>query len=96
MRVNVSAVAPTMKEQGSGKIITVSSQAGRRASTDGGYAHYGTAKAGILGLTRALAAELAPHNIQVNAILPGPVDGPRLRGEPIRARCVTRARRRSW
>jgi 3-oxoacyl-[acyl-carrier protein] reductase len=40
-----TAVAPTMKEQGSGKIITVSSHAGRRASSDGGYAHYGTAKA---------------------------------------------------
>src|SRR5206468_9093628 len=33
--------APTMKAQGSGKIITVSSQAGRRGSATGGYAHYG-------------------------------------------------------
>jgi 2-deoxy-D-gluconate 3-dehydrogenase len=35
------------------------------------FSDYATAKAGILGLTRALAVELAPHNIQVNAILPG-------------------------
>ncbi len=35
------------------------------------FAGYGSSKAGVLGLTRALAIELAPHNIQVNAILPG-------------------------
>ncbi|MFC2153809.1 SDR family NAD(P)-dependent oxidoreductase [Actinomycetota bacterium] len=35
------------------------------------YAEYGASKAGVLGLTRALAIELAPHDIQVNAILPG-------------------------
>ncbi len=35
------------------------------------FANYGSSKAGVLGLTRALAIELAPHNIQVNAILPG-------------------------
>jgi len=35
------------------------------------FANYGASKAGVLGLTRALAIELAPHNIQVNAILPG-------------------------
>lgn len=36
-----------------------------------GFAGYGASKAGVLGLTRGLAIELAPHNIQVNAILPG-------------------------
>ena len=36
-----------------------------------GFAEYGSSKAGVLGLTRALAIELAPHDIQVNAILPG-------------------------
>jgi 2-dehydro-3-deoxy-D-gluconate 5-dehydrogenase len=35
------------------------------------FAEYGASKAGVLGLTRALAIELAPHDIQVNAILPG-------------------------
>ena len=64
-------VAPHMKEQRSGKIITVSSQAGRRGSADGGYAHYGTAKAGIIMYTRYLAQELGPFNINVNCIAPG-------------------------
>ena len=66
-----TAVAPTMKAQGSGKIITVSSQAGRRASGDGGYAHYGTAKAAIIMYTKYLAQDLGPHGIQVNCIAPG-------------------------
>jgi 3-oxoacyl-[acyl-carrier protein] reductase len=65
------AVAPTMKAQGAGKIITVSSQAGRRASGDGGYAHYGTAKAAIIMYTKYLAQDLGPHGIQVNCIAPG-------------------------
>jgi 3-oxoacyl-[acyl-carrier protein] reductase len=66
-----SLVAPAMKEQRSGKIITVSSQAGRRGSADGGYAHYGVAKAGIIMYTRYLAQELGPYNINVNCIAPG-------------------------
>jgi 3-oxoacyl-[acyl-carrier protein] reductase len=60
-----------MKLQGAGKIITVSSQAGRRASGDGGYAHYGTAKAAIIMYTKYLAQDLGPHGIQVNCIAPG-------------------------
>jgi 3-oxoacyl-[acyl-carrier protein] reductase len=44
-----------MKRQRSGKIITVSSVAGLSASTDGGYAHYGAAKAAIAHYTRYLA-----------------------------------------
>jgi 3-oxoacyl-[acyl-carrier protein] reductase len=66
-----SLVAPAMKAQQSGKIITVSSQAGRRGSADGGYAHYGVAKAGIIMYTRYLAQELGPYNINVNCIAPG-------------------------
>jgi len=66
-----SLVAPGMKERRSGKIITVSSMAGRRSSADGGYAHYGTAKAGIIMYTRYLAQELGPFGINVNCIAPG-------------------------
>ena len=73
-----TAVAPIMKEQGSGKIITVSSQAGRRASGDGGYAHYGTAKAAIIMYTKYLAQDLGPHGIQVNCIAPGYIGTGRL------------------
>jgi 3-oxoacyl-[acyl-carrier protein] reductase len=63
------AVAPHMKRQRAGKIITVSSTAGIDAR--GGYHPYGTAKAAIIHYTRALAQELGPFNITVNAIAPG-------------------------
>jgi 3-oxoacyl-[acyl-carrier protein] reductase len=65
------AVAPVMKARGYGKIITVSSQAGRRAFPDGGYAHYGTTKAAVIMYTRYLAQDLGPHGINVNCIAPG-------------------------
>lgn len=64
-----AAVAPHMKRQGGGKIITVSSTAGVDAK--GGYFPYGTAKAAIIHYTRALAQELGPHGINVNSIAPG-------------------------
>ena len=63
------AVAPYMKEQKYGKIVTVSSTAGLDAG--GGYHPYGTAKAAIIHYTRSLAQELGPYNITVNAIAPG-------------------------
>jgi 3-oxoacyl-[acyl-carrier protein] reductase len=52
---SVNAVAPVMKEQRSGRIITVSSVDGTAPSGDGGYAHYGAAKAAIAHYTRHLA-----------------------------------------
>jgi 3-oxoacyl-[acyl-carrier protein] reductase len=67
----VNAVAPTMKEQRSGKIITVASIAGTAASRDGGYAHYGAAKAAIAHYTRYLAQDLGPFGINANCIAPG-------------------------
>lgn len=60
--------AKIMKEQGKGKIVNVSSLAACRAAP--GMGIYGIAKAGIEMLTRVLAAELAPDNIQVNAVSP--------------------------
>jgi 3-oxoacyl-[acyl-carrier protein] reductase len=68
-----NAVAPIMKRQRSGKIITVSSVAGLSASTDGGYAHYGAAKAAIAHYTRYLAQDLGPHGITANCIAPGTI-----------------------
>ena len=68
------AFAPKLVEQRSGRIITIASIASR---VGGGYiAAYTAAKHGVLGLTRALAVELLPYNITVNAICPGYVDTP--------------------
>jgi 3-oxoacyl-[acyl-carrier protein] reductase len=66
-----NAVAPVMKRQHSGKIITVSSVAGSAPSADGGYAHYGAAKAAIAHYTRYLAQDLGPFGITANCIAPG-------------------------
>lgn len=67
------AAAVHMKEQRSGKIVNVSSQAGLRGNNSGSIAHYCLAKAGIAEYTRLLAGELGPYNITVNAIAPGVV-----------------------
>ncbi len=67
------AVLPILKAKRRGKIVNVSSSAGRSTSTFGG-AHYTTAKAAILGLTRHTAREAAPYNINVNAVAPGSMD----------------------
>jgi 3-oxoacyl-[acyl-carrier protein] reductase len=60
-----------MKQQRSGKIITISSVAGTAPSADGGYAHYGAAKAATAHYTRYLAQDLGPFGITANCIAPG-------------------------
>ena len=65
------ATAPIMKEQRSGKIINVASQAGLKGNETGGMAAYSTAKAAIVEYTRVLAGELGPFGINVNCIAPG-------------------------
>ena len=67
------AVLPAMKERGFGRIVNISSSAGRSVSTLGG-AHYTAAKAGVLGFTRALAKEAASFGITANSICPGLID----------------------
>ncbi|MUN54539.1 SDR family oxidoreductase [Kocuria koreensis] len=59
-------------EMNGGRIINVSSQLGIKGGA--GLVHYVAAKAGVIGMTKALALELAPKNILVNAIAPGPVN----------------------
>lgn len=65
------AVVPSMKEQGSGSIVIVSSTAGQRG--EAGYSNYAASKGGQISFTKALAAELAP-SIRVNSVAPGWVD----------------------
>jgi len=68
---------PLLKEAGGGSIINMSSAAGRL-----GFplrTPYAASKWAVIGFTESLAMELGPHNIRVNAILPGPVEGERIR-----------------
>jgi 3-oxoacyl-[acyl-carrier protein] reductase len=74
------AVVPGMIERGHGKVINMSSQLGLRGAAN--MAGYCATKAGVLGLTRALARELIPFGIHVNAIAPGPVATPMTEGVP--------------
>jgi len=67
-------VVPHMKENGYGKIINVSSLGW--VTPPAIAPHYHAAKAGVIGLTHDMVGELAPHNICVNAILPGPIRTP--------------------
>jgi 3-oxoacyl-[acyl-carrier protein] reductase len=71
----IQAVLPHMKARGGGAIVNIASIAGRRISFGGG-ANYSASKAGVLGLTRHAAYELAPDKIRVNAVCPGPTATP--------------------
>ncbi len=71
------ALLPHMVEQQRGKIVNFSSVAGRSASVLQG-PHYSSSKAAVIGLTRHLAREFGPNNINVNAVAPGVITTPRI------------------
>jgi NAD(P)-dependent dehydrogenase (short-subunit alcohol dehydrogenase family) len=68
-----------MLERGSGRIINIASQLGQIGGSE--VAHYSASKAGIIGLTKALAREVSHRGVLVNAIAPGPIVTPLLESE---------------
>lgn len=80
----LQAVVPGMIELGSGSIILTASVTAEHAQA--GLAPYVASKHGVLGLMRAFALELAPHNIRVNTVNPGNVDTPIIDNPPMHRR----------
>ena len=75
----VRAFAPAMAERGWGSIVNQSSVAAKRYAAFVGV-HYPATKAGLIGMTKHLAGELGPAGINVNALAPGRIDTPLMRG----------------
>jgi len=73
----LQAAVPDMLEAGWGRMVTISSSSAQSGAPR--MAHYVAAKAGVVGLTRALALELARKGITVNVVTPGMIDTPMLR-----------------
>jgi 3-oxoacyl-[acyl-carrier protein] reductase len=85
MRVDLRSVflcsrraLPSMLAQRWGRIINVASQLGIKGGAE--LCHYSAAKAGVIGFTKSLALEVAPENVLVNAIAPGPIETPLVDG----------------
>jgi 2-hydroxycyclohexanecarboxyl-CoA dehydrogenase len=83
------ALAQDMVDAHWGRIVNVSSVAGLTGGA--GLAHYAAAKAGIIGFTKSLAAELGAHGVTVNAIAPGLIDTPMVRGSGMSPDLIQRA-----
>jgi len=76
----IRAVAPLFKDQGSGKIVNVTSINGIRGKF--GQSNYTAAKAGIIGLTKTVARELARFNVNCNAVAPGLIETEMMKTAP--------------
>ena len=77
------AVLPHMIKAGGGTIVNIGGQTGHKGASE--RAHVITAKSGLAGMTKALALDLAPHQITVNCVVPGTIDSQRgLPGVPDR------------
>jgi 2-hydroxycyclohexanecarboxyl-CoA dehydrogenase len=74
------AVLPGMQERRRGRIVNIASEAGRVGSP--GSSVYSGAKGGVLGFTKAIAAEAARYGITCNAVAPGPIETPLLMAAP--------------
>ncbi|HTJ91797.1 MAG TPA: SDR family oxidoreductase, partial [Pararobbsia sp.] len=71
------ALAPMIAQRW-GRVINVASQLGIKGGAE--LCHYSAAKAGVIGFTKSLALEVAPDNVLVNAIAPGPIETPLVDG----------------
>lgn len=67
-------VSESLARNGIGRIVNISSVSAQRGGGTFSKTPYSVAKAGVIGLTRALARELGPYDVTVNAIAPGPID----------------------
>jgi 3-oxoacyl-[acyl-carrier protein] reductase len=76
----VRAAVPHMLRQGRGRIVTVASELGLIGRAE--MVHYCASKGGVIALTKALAREMAPHGIRVNAVAPGPIETDMLKANP--------------
>jgi NAD(P)-dependent dehydrogenase (short-subunit alcohol dehydrogenase family) len=82
----LQAAVPDMVAAGWGRIVTISSSSAQSGTRR--MAHYVASKGGVIALTKALALELAPHQITVNTIPPGFIDTPMMR-RPIESGAVS-------
>jgi NAD(P)-dependent dehydrogenase (short-subunit alcohol dehydrogenase family) len=85
------AIVPKFLEQGTGRIISLTSGRAFQGAKNG--AHYAASKAGIIGFSKSLALELAPHGITVNVICPGITDTAQPRGHQTEEQIYAQAQR---